>query len=63
MVQLDSDMLVLANMDELMDVKLDPPDMHGEGDRVFAACHACVCNPMGKPYYPSDWSARTLSNE
>ncbi|KGO77210.1 Glycosyl transferase, family 8 [Penicillium italicum] len=54
-VQLDSDMLVLQNMDELMEMDLDPPEMKGEGDRVFAASHACVCNPLGKPHYPKDW--------
>src|SRR4051812_25622909 len=46
-VQLDSDMVVLRNMDELMDLPLDP-----EGSRVFAASHACVCNPLKKPHYP-----------
>ena len=54
-VQLDSDMLVLRNMDELMDLELDPPQQHGKGDRVFAASHACVCNPFNKPHYPKDW--------
>lgn len=54
-VQLDSDMLVLQNMDELMDIELDPPSLQGNGDRVFAASHACVCNPLRKPHYPADW--------
>ncbi|KAA8652682.1 uncharacterized protein ATNIH1004_001587 [Aspergillus tanneri] len=54
-VQLDSDMLVLQNMDELMDIDLDPPDMAGTGNRVFAASHACVCNPLHKQHYPKDW--------
>ncbi|GAB1211148.1 hypothetical protein ATERTT37_000260 [Aspergillus terreus] len=54
-VQLDSDMLVVQNMDELMDLELDPPSMGGTGERVFAASHACVCNPLRKPHYPSDW--------
>ena len=54
-VQLDSDMLILQNMDELMDVELDSPSMKGKGERVFAAAHACVCNPMKKPHYPKDW--------
>ncbi|KAI9784637.1 MAG: hypothetical protein M1839_001859 [Geoglossum umbratile] len=54
-VQLDSDMLVLRNMDELMEMELDPPSLQGEGDRVFAASHACVCNPLEKPHYPRDW--------
>ncbi|KAG8626226.1 hypothetical protein KVT40_005171 [Elsinoe batatas] len=54
--QLDSDMLVLQNMDELLDtVELDPASLAGKGDRVFAASHACVCNPLGKKHYPRDW--------
>lgn len=54
-VQLDSDMLVMRNMDELMTVELDAPDLEGRGNRVFAASHACVCNPLGKGHYPKDW--------
>ncbi|EEH35853.2 glycosyl transferase family protein [Paracoccidioides lutzii Pb01] len=54
-VQLDSDMLVLRNMDELMDLELDDPELKGDGSRVFAATHACVCNPLKKPHYPKDW--------
>jgi hypothetical protein len=59
-VQLDSDMLVRQNMDELMDVPLDDPadgggGGAGTGPRVFAASHACVCNPLRKPHYPRDW--------
>jgi alpha-N-acetylglucosamine transferase len=54
-VQLDSDMLVLKNMDELMDMELDPPSAAGTGNKVFAASHACVCNPLKKPHYPKDW--------
>ncbi|RFU72087.1 galactinol synthase [Trichoderma arundinaceum] len=59
-VQLDSDMLVLRNMDELMALELDPPALSEGGDasssrRVFAAGHACVCNPLRKPHYPKDW--------
>ncbi|KAJ5944865.1 hypothetical protein N7516_005033 [Penicillium verrucosum] len=53
-VQLDSDMVILQNMDELMDIDLDPPEMAGNGNRVFAACHACVCNPLNKPHYPAN---------
>ena len=55
-VQLDSDMLVLKNMDELMDIDLDPADSDGSGNKVFAASHACVCNPLKKPHYPKNWS-------
>lgn len=54
-VQLDSDMLVLKNMDELMDIPLDGADQGGKGSRVFAASHACLCNPLKKPHYPKDW--------
>ncbi|EOD44223.1 Glycosyl transferase family 8 [Neofusicoccum parvum] len=54
-VQLDADMLVLKNMDELMDLELDSPDLKGEGQRVFAASHACVCNPLNKSHYPENW--------
>lgn len=55
-VQLDSDMLVLQNMDELMDIELDPAGSEGgPGKRVFAASHACVCNPLKKPHYPTNW--------
>ncbi|KAI5782379.1 glycosyltransferase family 8 protein [Peziza echinospora] len=54
-VQLDSDMLCLQNMDELMELPLDTPGLAGKGDRVFAAGHACVCNPMKKPHYPKNW--------
>ena len=55
MVQLDSDMLVLRNMDELMDLELSPVASRGESNRVFAASHACVGNPMKKPHYPKNW--------
>jgi len=54
-VHLDSDMVVLKNMDELMDLELDPPSLEGKGNRVFAASHACVCNPLKKAHYPKDW--------
>lgn len=52
---LDSDMLVLQNFDEIMDIELDPPSLRGTGSRLFAAGHACSCNPMRKPHYPKDW--------
>lgn len=56
-VQLDSDMLVLQNMDELMELELDAPSDsdNNTGKRVFAAGHACVCNPLSRPHYPADW--------
>lgn len=56
-VQMDSDMMVLKNMDELMDLELDSPDLGGEGNRVYAASHACACNPLKKPHYPQHWTA------
>ena len=57
-VLLDSDMLVLQNMDELMELELDEPRVAamGGGTRVFAAGHACVCNPLGKTHYPANWA-------
>lgn len=48
-VQLDSDMIVIKNMDELFDIEL--------GDNAFAAGWACVCNPMKFEHYPRDWIA------
>ncbi|WEW57139.1 hypothetical protein PRK78_002600 [Emydomyces testavorans] len=56
-VQLDSDMLVLRNMDELMDLELDNAALGGTGPRVFAASHACVCNPLNKAHYPKEWTS------
>lgn len=56
-VLLDSDMLVVRNMDELMGLELDDPRVAaaGRGTKVFAAGHACVCNPLGKGHYPRSW--------
>ncbi|KAE8395363.1 nucleotide-diphospho-sugar transferase [Aspergillus alliaceus] len=59
-VLLDGDMLVRKNMDELMDVPLDEPNSELDGEentkgRVFAASHACACNPLQKPHYPKTW--------
>ena len=54
-VQMDSDMLVRKNMDELMEMELDPPERNGDGERVYAASHACACNPLRKPHYPKNW--------
>ncbi|CAN6630351.1 hypothetical protein TRVA0_012S02498 [Trichomonascus vanleenenianus] len=49
LVLLDSDMVVVRNMDEL----LDQPIVTEE--KPLAACHACVCNPYKKPHYPKSW--------
>lgn len=42
-------------MDELMDLDLDNRSLGGMGGRVFAASHACACNPLKKGHYPRDW--------
>ncbi|KAM0543149.1 hypothetical protein ACHAPJ_012491 [Fusarium lateritium] len=65
-VLLDSDMLPLHNMDELMDLELDSPSLSESQDvaaskRVFAACHACTCNPLRKAHYPKDWIPENCS--
>jgi alpha-N-acetylglucosamine transferase len=54
-VLLDSDMLVVGNMDELMDLKLDDADSGAKRSSVFAASYACLCNPAKKSHYPLDW--------
>lgn len=48
-VMLDSDMLVVDNMDELMTMPLE--------EDWIAAAHACTCNPQKLTHYPSDWFA------
>ncbi|GME93597.1 unnamed protein product [[Candida] boidinii] len=48
-ILLDSDMIILKNFDELMDLKLS------ENNKVFAASHACLCNPFKKSHYPKNW--------
>lgn len=48
-VQLDSDMVVIKNMDELFEFDLISNKM------IFGASHACVCNPMEFEHYPKDW--------
>ncbi|KAJ5372183.1 Glycosyl transferase family 8 [Penicillium concentricum] len=52
-VLLDGDILIRRNMDSLMELPLDETDV--DGSRVFAAAHACACNPMKKPHYPANW--------
>ena len=58
-VLLDGDILVRRNMDELMEMELDSKKEleDGTAKRVFAAAHACACNPMKKPHYPAHWYA------
>ncbi|KAH9969000.1 nucleotide-diphospho-sugar transferase, partial [Russula dissimulans] len=46
-VMLDSDMIVMRNMDELMEIEL-PADW-------IAAAHVCACNPRKLTHYPEDW--------
>ncbi|KAK4869781.1 hypothetical protein LT330_005505 [Penicillium expansum] len=53
-VLLDGDILVRRNMDSLMELPLDD-ETDAEGSRVFAAAHACACNPMKKAHYPANW--------
>lgn len=48
-VFLDSDMIVMRNMDELMLLEL-PKDW-------IAAAHTCACNPYKSYFYPEDWYA------
>ena len=55
LVLLDGDMIVRRNIDELMELPLDSPAAQGRGSRVFAASHACACNPLKKPSYPPTW--------
>lgn len=48
-ILLDTDMIIFKNFDELMDLKLS------ENNKVFAASHACLCNPFKKSHYPQNW--------
>ncbi|KAJ5162394.1 hypothetical protein N7492_007786 [Penicillium capsulatum] len=57
-VLLDGDILIRRNMDELMELELDSQEALDAGQghgRVFAAAHACACNPMKKAHYPAHW--------
>ena len=47
-VLVDTDMLVMRNMDELMELELAPD--------TIAASPACTCNPNRIPTYPADWT-------
>ncbi|ODV85305.1 glycosyltransferase family 8 protein [[Candida] arabinofermentans NRRL YB-2248] len=53
-IQLDSDMAVIKNMDELMTFEMPK-------DTVFAASPACVCNPLKIDHYPSNWIPKNCS--
>ncbi len=44
---MDSDMIVMRNMDELMELDLAPD--------WISAVHACACNPRKLAHYPKDW--------
>jgi alpha-N-acetylglucosamine transferase len=46
-IMVDSDMLVLKNMDELFDGNL-------QDDHIMAT-FACTCNPSKNPNYPAEW--------
>ncbi|KAG8835470.1 hypothetical protein FRC17_003037 [Serendipita sp. 399] len=51
-VFLDSDMLVLRNIDELFDLPITANQV--------AAVYACTCNPFKIPFYPKDWPSKDL---
>lgn len=48
-IQLDSDMLILKNIDELMSLSLQ--------NYKFASTHACLCNPLRLHHYPHNWNS------
>jgi len=60
-VLLDCDMLIRENIDNLMDIDLDAVKSQGKGSRLFAAAHACVCNPLHKPHYPVEWNPQNCA--
>ncbi|KAL4247900.1 Nucleotide-diphospho-sugar transferase, partial [Pleurotus pulmonarius] len=53
-VFLDSDMIVMRNMDELMQLEL-PKDW-------IAAAHTCACNPYKSYFYPEDCTPATCGH-
>lgn len=68
-VLLDADMLVRRNMDELFDLPLAAPapshssppssnnnNMEESPGPIFAATHACLCNPLHFAHYPPSWT-------
>ncbi|KAI1139589.1 glycosyltransferase family 8 protein [Hypoxylon sp. FL0543] len=46
-VLLDSDQVILQNIDDMMEVELP--------DGWIASTHACTCNPRKLPHYSKDW--------
>jgi alpha-N-acetylglucosamine transferase len=46
-VLLDSDQIILQNIDDLMTLPLPAG--------FIAASHACTCNPRKLPHYSKDW--------
>ncbi|RPA82401.1 glycosyl transferase family protein, partial [Ascobolus immersus RN42] len=58
-IQLDSDMLLLSRKDPATGTELlgiDPLMTLPLSPQIFAATHACVCNPHSKPHYPSNFT-------
>ncbi|KAG7289746.1 hypothetical protein NEMBOFW57_006122 [Staphylotrichum longicolle] len=69
-VLLDADMLVRRNMDELFDLPLAAPPTPSHSPLpssnnnnteetpgpIFAATHACLCNPLHFAHYPPSWT-------
>jgi len=47
-VLLDSDQVILHNIDDMMTMELPKG--------WIAAAHACTCNPRKLPHYSKDWS-------
>lgn len=45
---LDSDQVILHNIDDMMTMELPKG--------WIAAAHACTCNPRKLPHYSKDWS-------
>jgi len=54
-VLLDTDMLVIQNIDELIELQLNGVGAKGKESCVFAASYACLYNPLKKAHYPLEW--------
>ncbi|KZO98479.1 glycosyltransferase family 8 protein [Calocera viscosa TUFC12733] len=54
-VLMDSDMVVLRNMDELMTMPLPSREW-------VAAAHVCACNPRKLAHYPADWVPKNCAH-